>query len=137
LGRFGQIVNPLLCGLRDAALRATLTPATGKPHADVLPALEILGIPTLVIKGRCDYLSWSPTQEYLNMLPDAKLLYLNDSGHNAYQDEPERYMADVRAFRQRSAEQERPHDGQHVPRDYEGQPRIELEQSQRWELTSF
>jgi pimeloyl-ACP methyl ester carboxylesterase len=28
--------------------------------------------------------------------PDARLLYLDGSGHNAYQDEPERYMAGVR-----------------------------------------
>ena len=58
--------------------------AARKPHADFLPDLEGLGIPTLVIKGRCDYLSWSSAQAYLNALPDARLLYLDGSGHNAY-----------------------------------------------------
>jgi hypothetical protein len=34
----------------------------------------------------------------LKALPDARLLYLKDSGPNAYQDMPERYMAELRAF---------------------------------------
>lgn len=53
-------------------------------------------IPALVIKGRCDHLSWSSAQEYPRALPDAGLLYLDGSGHNAYQHEPERHMAGVR-----------------------------------------
>jgi proline iminopeptidase len=93
-----------------------------KPHAAFLPDLEGLSIPTLVIKGRCDYLSWSSAQEYLNALPDAKLLYLNDSGHNAYQDEPERYMADVRAFLLGRPLPESPYDGHRRPEGYEGPP---------------
>jgi proline iminopeptidase len=94
--------------------------AASKPHADFLPDLEGLSIPTLVIKGRCDYLSWSSAQEYLGALPDARLLYLNDSGHNAYQDEPERYMADVRAFLLGRLLPERPYNGPRRPKGYEG-----------------
>jgi len=93
-----------------------------KPHADFLPDLEELSIPTLVIKGRCDYLSWSSAQEYLNALPDAKLLYLNDSGHNAYQDEPERYIANVRAFLLGRHLPESLYDGHRRPDGYEGPP---------------
>jgi proline iminopeptidase len=70
--------------------------AARKPHADFLPGLKGTVIPTLAIKGRCDYLSWSSVRGYLKALPDARLLYLKDSGHNAYQDEPGRYMAEVR-----------------------------------------
>jgi hypothetical protein len=43
-------------------------------------------------------LSWSSAQEYLRALPDAKLLYLDGSGHNAFQYERRRHIAEVRAF---------------------------------------
>jgi proline iminopeptidase len=94
--------------------------ATREPHADFLPDLEGQSIPTLVIKGRCDYLSWSSAQEYLEALPDARLLYLDGSGHNAYQDEPERYMTNVRAFLLGRALPHSPYEGHRVPDDYEG-----------------
>jgi pimeloyl-ACP methyl ester carboxylesterase len=81
-----------------------------------------LSIPTLVIKGRCDYLSWSSAQEYLNALPNAKLLYLKDFGHNAYQDEPDRYMANVRAFLLSRPLPEHPYEGSKPPEGYEGPP---------------
>lgn len=64
--------------------------ATREPHADFLPDLAEEEIPTLVIKGRCDYLSWSSAVVYLSALPDAQLLCLDGSGHNAYQDEQKR-----------------------------------------------
>ena len=96
--------------------------ATREPHEDFLPKLEEQEIPTLVIKGRCDYLSWSSAQEYLGALPDARLLYLDGSGHNAYQDEPGRYMANVRAFLLSRPLPEPPYQGHRMPDDYEGPP---------------
>jgi proline iminopeptidase len=87
-----------------------------------MPDLEGLGIPTLIIKGRCDYLSWSSAQEYMNALPDARLHYLDDSGHNAYQDEPERYMAGVRAFLLGRELSQPPYEGERPPEGYEGSP---------------
>ena len=51
-----------------------------KAHADFLPGLTRSGTPTLIVKGRCDYLSWSSAQEYLRVLPSAQLLYLDVSG---------------------------------------------------------
>jgi proline iminopeptidase len=96
--------------------------ATREPHTDFLPELEGQDIPALVIKGRCDYLSWSSAQEYLEALPDARLLYLEGSGHNAYQDEPERYMAGVRAFVLGRPLPERPYEGSRPPEGYEGSP---------------
>jgi proline iminopeptidase len=96
--------------------------ATSPPHAEFLSALSKHDIPTLVIKGRCDYLSWSSAREYLEALPDARLLYLDGSGHNAYQDEPERYMAGVRAFMLGRPLPERPYEGSRPPEDYEGPP---------------
>jgi len=96
--------------------------ATREPHEDFLPELEGQEIPALVIKGRCDYLSWSYAQEYLEALPDARLLYLDGSGHNAYQDEPERYMAGVRAFLLGRPLPELPYQGHRMPDGYEGPP---------------
>jgi proline iminopeptidase len=96
--------------------------ATREPHTDFLPELEGQDIPALVIKGRCDYLSWSSAQEYLEALPDARLLYLEGSGHNAYQDEPERYMAGVRAFVLGRTLPERPYESSRPPEGYEGSP---------------
>jgi proline iminopeptidase len=94
--------------------------ATSLPHTDFMPDLAGRGLPTLIIKGRCDYLSWSSAREYLRALPDARLVYLRGSGHNAYQDEPERYMADVRAFLRGEPLPERAYAGDRMPEDYEG-----------------
>jgi proline iminopeptidase len=94
--------------------------ATRVPHADFLPDLAGQDIPTLIIKGRCDYLSWSSAVEYLKVLPDARLLYLDGSGHNAYQDEPKRYMDDVRAFLLGRPLPQSPYEGHRMPGGYEG-----------------
>jgi proline iminopeptidase len=94
--------------------------ATSLPHAEFLSALTRHDIPTLVIKGRCDYLSWSSAQKYLQVLPDTRLLYLDGSGHNAYQDEPERYMAGMRAFLLGRPLPQSPYEGHRMPDGYEG-----------------
>ena len=75
-----------------------------------------------MIKGRCDYLSWSSTVECLEASSDARLLYLDGSGHNAYQDEPGSYMANVCAFLLGRPLPERPYQGHHMPDDYEEPP---------------
>jgi len=79
-------------------------------------------VPTLVIKGSCDYLSWTSGQEYLGELPDARLLYLEGTGHISYQDEPELYMAGVRAFLLGRPLPEHPYGGTGPPESYEGPP---------------
>lgn len=116
--------KPLGPGLHGLGFYAHHYPqsATREPHADFLSALAARDVPTLVIKGRCDYLSWSSAQEYLRALLDAQLLYLDGSGHNAYQDEPKRYMANLRAFLLNRPVPERPYEGVRPPDDYEGLP---------------
>jgi proline iminopeptidase len=94
--------------------------ATRESNVDFLPDLAGQEIPTLVIKGRCDYQSWSSAVEYLEALPAARLIYLEGSGHNAYQDEPARYMANLRAFLLGQPLPESPHEGRRAPDDYEG-----------------
>ena len=70
--------------------------ATSPPHADFLPDLAGQDIPTLIVKGSCDYLSWSSAQEYLRALPDARLAYLRGSG-------PQRLPGRARALHGRGA----------------------------------
>jgi len=69
-----------------------------QPWAWLRPALAGKTAPALVIKGSCDYLTWDSAIDYLRTLPNATLAYLPDAGHNAYQDQPERFLDDIRAF---------------------------------------
>jgi proline iminopeptidase len=64
------------------------------------PAGQLAGSPTpaLVIKGECDYLDWGSATAYLDAFPDSTLSYVPGAGHDAYLDEPERWVAAVRAF---------------------------------------
>jgi proline iminopeptidase len=106
---------------RPRLLRSLLPQSAARePHADFLPDLAGLGAPALVIKGSCDYVSWSSAQECLRVLPEARLAYLDGAGHNAYQDEPGRYTAQVRAFLLGRPLPEGPYKGSRMPDDYEG-----------------
>jgi len=113
---------PGLFSMASASTPTTYYPqsATSPPHDAFLSELAGQDIPALVMKGRCDYLSWSSAQEYLRALPDARLLYLDGSGHNAYQDEPERHMAGVRAFLLGLPLPQPPYEARRMPDDYEG-----------------
>ena len=55
-------------------------------------------------------------------MPEARLIYLDGSGHNAYQDEPGRYMANVRAFLLGRPLPQPPYEEHRVPDGYEGPP---------------
>ncbi len=90
------------------------------PHADYWPALATQRAPALIIKGSCDYLSWSSAMDYLRTLPHARLVYLRGAGHNAYQDKPRPYLAAVRAFLTGHPLPEPPYTNSQPPRDYEG-----------------
>ena len=67
---------------------------------DFSPALRRYKIPTLVIKGSCDYMSWASALEYLDAFQSgpAQLVYLSGAGHNAYQDKPEEFERNLKAF---------------------------------------
>jgi proline iminopeptidase len=113
--------GPPLTGLGFYAHYYRQSPAS-PAHPDFLPALAGQNIPTLVIKGRCDYLTWSSAVSYLTALPDAQLVYLPGAGHNAYQDEPEGFLASVRAFLFGQPLPDPPYTGRLPPGDYEGPP---------------
>ncbi|MFP3914020.1 MAG: alpha/beta fold hydrolase [Actinomycetota bacterium] len=73
--------------------------SAGSPaDPDLRSSLSGLPVPTLVLKGECDYLSWTSAVEYTEILPASILVYMEDAGHNAYQDRPDAFLASVRAF---------------------------------------
>lgn len=78
-------------------------------------------IPTLVIKGSCDYLSWDSALDYLDAYSKgpSRLVYLRQAGHNSYQDRPEEFMANVRAFL-RDLPPPDEYGSRTTPQDYEG-----------------
>ncbi len=89
-------------------------------HADYWPALAKQRAAALIIKGSCDYLSWSSAMDYRRTLPHAWLVYLRGAGHNAYQDTPGPYLAAVRAFLTGRPLPAPPYTNSQPPRDYEG-----------------
>jgi proline iminopeptidase len=64
------------------------------PHS----ALRHLTTPTLVIKGQCDYVSWSSAVDYRDTLPRSRLVYLPGAGHRAYAERPAAFFTTVDAF---------------------------------------
>ncbi|MEQ7123724.1 alpha/beta hydrolase [Actinopolymorpha sp. B11F2] len=78
------------------------------------------GVPGLVIKGSCDYLSWSSAIGYLDVLRKGRLVYLRGAGHNAYQERPNAFLATVRAFLADDPLPVRPYQGRQQPPEFEG-----------------
>lgn len=96
--------------------------ATAPPRVDPRPRLRGLPIPTLVLKGSCDYLSWRSAAGVREVLPRSTLVYLRGAGHNAYQDRPDDVLAAIRAFLTGRPAPVPPYAGTAVPADYEGAP---------------
>jgi proline iminopeptidase len=113
--------GPALHGLGFYAFQFPQS-AAAHPWADPRPALARQAAPALVIKGSCDYLSWSSGLAYRQALPGARLVYLHQAGHNAYQDRPAEFLATVRAFLAGRPLPAPPWAGEGVPGDYEGPP---------------
>lgn len=92
----GEGPGPALHGL---GMYANTVPqsASAHPPPDYHRALAGLNTPTLILKGSCDYLSWSSATDYQRTLTASGLLYLH-GGHNLYQDRPSDVMNAIRAF---------------------------------------
>jgi len=74
--------------------------AQATPPQDFTASLSRFAIPTLVIKGSCDYLSWRSALAYMDAFQKgpAHLVYLRGAGHNVYQDQPDAFKANLMAF---------------------------------------
>jgi proline iminopeptidase len=112
--------GPALRGLRFYTFQ--FQSAAARPWVDPRPALARLATPALIVKGSCDYLSWSSGLAYRTALDDARPVYLHHAGHNAYQDQPAAYLAAVRAFLAGRPLPSPAWTTDGVPADYEGPP---------------
>ncbi|GAA3112248.1 alpha/beta fold hydrolase [Streptosporangium carneum] len=65
---------------------------------DPRPVLRGVRVPSLVMRGECDYVAWPVTYDYRRTLPEARLVYLTGAGHAVERGQPERYLALLRAF---------------------------------------
>lgn len=65
---------------------------------DLRPRLVTNPTPTLILKGGCDYLSWTSATGYRRVLPRSSLIYLPDAGHNISQEAPDTVLAAAAAF---------------------------------------
>jgi len=105
-GDVGFYANATL--LRPAAWR--------DPH----PALRHLTTPALIVKGGCDYLTWSSAIDYRDTLPNARLVYLPDAGHRSYAESPTTFLATVDAFLAGAPLPVPPFTATAPPADYQG-----------------
>lgn len=117
----GQDLGPELHGLGFYAHQFPLS-AKSPPDPDIRNSITGNPVPTLVIKGECDYLTWSSAIENTEALPNSTLVYLEDAGHNVYQDRPDAFLAATRAFLvgEESIPDER--DSTDMPESYQGPP---------------
>jgi proline iminopeptidase len=69
-------------------------------HGNVNPRslLAANHTPTLILTGACNYIKWAVTWQYKATLPNSTLLYFPHAGHVIYLDQPELYLASIRAF---------------------------------------
>jgi proline iminopeptidase len=65
---------------------------------DLRPRLPSIGCPTLVLHGRCDPVPLAASEALVSLLPDARLLVFEDSGHALYAEETERFVGELEPF---------------------------------------
>jgi pimeloyl-ACP methyl ester carboxylesterase len=69
-------------------------------HGNVNPRTLLASnhTPTLILTGACNYIKWAVTWQYKTTLPNSTLLYFPHAGHVIYLDQPDLYLASLRAF---------------------------------------
>ena len=75
-----------------------MTVASFRHVPDPRLKLQNSPIPILVLKGQCDNQKWGFTNEYLQLFPNHRLVVIPDAGHGLYGEQPERYVAEIKAF---------------------------------------
>lgn len=92
---------------RDLPIRIAPLHAFNEDEAanmDLRPRLKEIGVPTLVIVGRHDFITnVAMAQEMANHIPDARLEIFEDSGHFALVEEPEKFSRVIRGFLESSS----------------------------------
>lgn len=66
---------------------------------DLRPHLRKIGVPTLIIVGRHDFITnVAMAEEMAKHIPDARLVIFEDSGHYAFVEEPENFYRVIKEF---------------------------------------
>lgn len=89
-------LNPTVYGYMQGPSEFTVT-GTLKDY-DVTGRLGELKVPTLFTTGRYDEAAPATVEYYRSLVPDSRLVILENSGHLTMQDEPDRYVEVVREF---------------------------------------
>lgn len=113
--------GPALHGLGFYSNQYPQSAGASRPR-DVRADLAGQIVPTLILKGECDYLSWSSSVGYTSALADARLVYVPHAGHNLYQDRPDTALSTIRAFLGDQPLPIPPQSTYEVPHSYMGTP---------------
>ncbi|WP_433355897.1 alpha/beta fold hydrolase [Microtetraspora malaysiensis] len=65
---------------------------------DPRPRLRGVRVPTLIMRGECDYKTWEVTYDYRRTLPESSLVYVPGAGHAIAMDRPETYLGTLRTY---------------------------------------
>lgn len=65
---------------------------------DPRPVLRTVHVPSLIMRGQCDFVKPEVTQEYRTTLPDSRLVHIQGAGHAITHAQPRLYTALLRAF---------------------------------------
>jgi pimeloyl-ACP methyl ester carboxylesterase/uncharacterized membrane protein YvlD (DUF360 family) len=65
---------------------------------DPRPRLREIFLPTILIRGECDYVDWGVVQQYYAVVPNLRVYYVEGAGSMAYLSRPEQVEALIRAF---------------------------------------
>ncbi|MER6174668.1 alpha/beta hydrolase [Streptosporangium sp. NPDC001681] len=75
-----------------------VTSADAETVPDPRPKLRQVQVPTLIVRGQCDYLKWQVTDEYRRTLPNSTFLYVPGAGHSIANGRPDLYRELLTAF---------------------------------------
>lgn len=67
---------------------------------DPRPALKNVHIPVLILRGQYDNQKWGYVTEYLELMPQSRLVIIPDAGHSISFDQPELTREAIRTFLQ-------------------------------------
>lgn len=65
---------------------------------DPRPRLRAVHVPSLIMRGECDFIKPAVTQEYRQTLPDSRMVHIKGAGHAISHSRPALYTALLRAF---------------------------------------
>lgn len=75
-----------------------MTVADFEQLPDPRPVLREVRVPSLILRGRCDFVEPEVTQEYRQTLPESRLVHVRGAGHAIAHAQPRLYTALLRAF---------------------------------------